>query len=196
MNYAALALSLLTCVYIVTLPLTFFKSGVYNIKWLLTGAPFIGMAASHVFAAIADWQPQLPVSWWDTTTIVSVLLNAASIAIIAMTVGTHRIPLALWHQEDDAPRSIVTYGPYARVRHPFYTAFIVYSFAGVLLFPHVITLVWLVYVLVALNLTAAREERRLSASEFGAEYIAYKDTVGRFTPKLRAQKVDASTTNR
>ena len=41
-----------------------------------------------------------------------------------------------------------------------------------------------------------REERRLSASEFGAEYIAYKDTVGRFTPKLRGQKVDASTTNR
>ena len=38
--------------------------------------------------------------------------------------------------------------------------------------------------LVRVNVTAAREEKRLSESEFGAEYRAYLQTTGRFFPKL------------
>jgi protein-S-isoprenylcysteine O-methyltransferase Ste14 len=42
----------------------------------------------------------------------------------------------------------------------------------------------MVYGLLALNFTAAREERRLRASEFGQEYLAYMQRTGRFWPKL------------
>lgn len=188
MNAAALTLALLNCLFIITLPLTFFQKGSYNLKWLITGTPFGLMAIVHILAAVLDWQP-LGVSGaaWTATTVVATVLLTGSVALIGLTVGTHRIPLALWHQDDDAPASIVTYGPYSVLRHPFYTAFIIYGIAGVLLFPHLLTLLVLSYIVIALNATAAREERRLAASEFGSEYQEYMRTAGRFTPKIRGR---------
>ena len=40
-----------------------------------------------------------------------------------------------------------------------------------------------VYAAVVLDLMAAREERRLSQSAFGAEYVAYIARTGRFLPR-------------
>ena len=41
--------------------------------------------------------------------------------------------------------------------------------------------------LIALTLTAAGEEKRLSASAFGAEYRRYLASTGRFVPRLAAR---------
>ncbi|HEY2981604.1 MAG TPA: hypothetical protein VGJ22_10515, partial [Anaerolineales bacterium] len=68
--------------------------------------------------------------------------------------------------------------------HPFYTAFLLALLAALLLCPSLGTLATMVYGLLALNFTAAREERRLRASEFGQEYLAYMQRTGRFWPKL------------
>jgi protein-S-isoprenylcysteine O-methyltransferase Ste14 len=114
----------------------------------------------------------------------SVVLCAGSIALIAFTLGTHRIPIALWHQENDAPRHIVTWGAYSRVRHPFYASFLVCLVGTVLALPHAGTIATLAYAIVALNLTAAREEKRLAASQFGEEYRQYMGRTGRFWPRL------------
>ena len=85
--------------------------------------------------------------------------SVASIALIAFTLGTHRHRLALWHQTNDAPEHLVTYGAIRRLRHPFYTAFLLALLAALLACPHVGTAatLWPGYY----NYTAAQEEQRL-----------------------------------
>jgi len=104
--------------------------------------------------------------------------------LIAMTVATHRVPLALWHQDNDAPVHLVTWGPYAYVRHPFYSAFLLAFLAATLAFPHAATLVTLLFGWTMLTATAIREERRLCHSEFGKEYAEYMASAGRFFPRV------------
>jgi protein-S-isoprenylcysteine O-methyltransferase Ste14 len=51
------------------------------------------------------------------------------------------------------------------------------------LFLHPATLGLLTYVFVVLNATAAGEEKRLAASEFGPAYAEYMKKTGRFLPR-------------
>ncbi|MCZ4119623.1 methyltransferase family protein [Streptomyces sp. H39-S7] len=175
---------LLNFTVIGALPRVFFRSdGRLNAKWWLTALPF---GLSPLFIAVAtalDWEPIVPDSWRTGLNLVAVALNAVSIALIFLTLGTHRIPVALWHQENDDPRHIVTHGAYGLIRHPFYAAFLLAFLSGAALFPHPVTLALVCYGFAALNTTAAQEERRLSGSEFGAEYRAYVDRTGRFVPR-------------
>jgi protein-S-isoprenylcysteine O-methyltransferase Ste14 len=167
------------------LPRVFFKRGALNGGWWLTALPFFCGPAFLIAAAAAGWRSWLGAGLPSTVTAaVAGVLAASSLALLTMTLGTHRIPLALWHQDDDAPASIVTYGAYARIRHPFYTSFLLALIAAAVLFPHAGTVLPLCYALVKLNLTAAREEQRLSSSEFGGEYRAYVARTGRFLPVL------------
>ncbi|MEU3465703.1 isoprenylcysteine carboxylmethyltransferase family protein [Streptomyces sp. NPDC006733] len=184
MDTPALFLLLLNFAVIGALPRVFFRSdGRFNAKWWLTALPF-GLSPLFVAAAaLLGWEPMVPGSWRTGTALVAVALNAVSIALIFLTLGTHRIPVALWHQENDAPRHLVTHGAYGLIRHPFYTAFLLAFLSAVALLPHGVTLALFCYGLVALNATAAQEERRLSGSQFGAEYRGYLARTGRFVPR-------------
>ncbi|MFI9103445.1 methyltransferase family protein [Streptomyces fildesensis] len=184
MNKPALFLLLLNFAVIGALPRVFFRSdGRFNLKWWLTALPF-GLSPLFVAGSTAvGWEPITPDSWRTGLTLVAVALNAVSIALIFLTLGTHRIPVALWHQENDDPRHIVTHGAYGLIRHPFYAAFLLAFLSGAVLFPHAITLALFCYGFVALNTTAAQEEQRLSGSEFGVEYRRYLARTGRFLPR-------------
>ncbi len=183
MNIPVLVLLLADFILIGVLPRVFFKRGSFNRGWWLTALPFWCCSIFLVVAAILKWH-----SWAGTGTTVTVLdsiaavLAGASGALIFLTIGTHRVPLALWHQKDDAPVSIVTYGAYARIRHPFYAAFLLAFVSACLLFPHLGTVLPLAYAFIGLNATAAREEKRLAASEFGDAYQEYMNRTGRFLP--------------
>jgi len=110
--------------------------------------------------------------WWLTST---------SISLISYTIGTHRISLNLWHQEQDQPHHIVTYGPYEKIRHPFYTSFIL-SLTGAFIFcPHWVTLLTLVSGIIALQITAVKEEKKLQNHD--PDYKEYMKKTGRFFPK-------------
>lgn len=186
-SHALLIVLVCNFVAIGLLPVLFFRrDGTYNLRWMATGAPFfvaplvlvLGFAGVIKLAA-QSYGPVLLVMQ-D----ISVVLCVGSIALIAMTVGTHRVRLALWHQDNDAPSQIVTWGPYKYVRHPFYTSFLLAFIAVVLAFPHPLMLACLLYSLIALSVTARREERRLINSEFGDEYRQYMTASGRFLPRL------------
>ena len=172
--------------FIGLLPKLFFRQdGSYNLMWFATAAPF-GLCGVVLGLGIADVIAPLYVTGDVHTALLAVgmALSAGSIALIAYTIGTHRVPLALWHQDNDAPRSIVTYGAYKRIRHPFYTSFILCLVGATIAFPHPLTAACLVYGLLILNHTAAREERNLLQSDFGDEYRAYLGRTGRFFPRL------------
>jgi protein-S-isoprenylcysteine O-methyltransferase Ste14 len=86
----------------------------------------------------------------------------------------------------------VTYGAYRWIRHPFYASFLLALFGALVFCPNWATLATFLEGFVILNLTAAREERRLSSSEFGAEYRDYIQRTGRFWPRLGAGSRTAS----
>jgi protein-S-isoprenylcysteine O-methyltransferase Ste14 len=111
--------------------------------------------------------------------------SLASIGLICFTLGTHRVPISLWHQNNDAPQRIVTFGAYRCMRHPFYGAFLLALLAAFLCSPQSGTALTFAYGAIILNYTAAHEEVRLQTSQFGDEYKAYILQTGRFWPKWR-----------
>lgn len=187
MQSTALINALFCFILIAALPKIFFRQdGTYNLKWILTGAPYFLSG----LACILSFTGHNPILINDQSTAYLVLqgfsaiLFMASVGLMTMTLGTHRIPLALWHQDNDAPRTIVTWGAYKYIRHPFYTSFLLSLLGGVCLAPSFATIAILVYGYVAKNQTAKKEEGKLSASELGAEYVPYIKTTGRFFPKF------------
>ena len=190
MNEAILFIYLLNFVFIGLLPKLFFrKDGSYNLMWWLTASPFF-LCTLFLLLSFAGYIPRLT-GYGNSTArvfeLVSVPFTVASVALIFFTLGTHRIPIALWHQENDAPKHIVTYGAYRWIRHPFYASFLLALFGALLFCPQWGTLITFIQGFVILNRTAAREEKRLCASQFGAEYAEYVRRTGRFWPRFGAR---------
>ncbi len=186
MTTAVLWLYLLNFLAIGLLPVIFFrKGGALNMRWWATAFPFVVVPA----LLIASWLGKIEPLQAPTAAVAAglelagVTLSAASITLIAWTRGIHRIPLALWHQGNDAPQKLITEGPYAHVRHPFYLAFLLALLGAALVCPHPGVWAVFLYSAVILNATAAKEERKLLASAFGKEYERYIRRSGRFLPK-------------
>ena len=185
MNGPVLLLCLLSYALLGSLPFAFFRRGRFNLAWFMTAGPFLGDAALIVAALAGAVSPlELPLAISEALSYVAVALVAAAIALIGCTLGVHRVPLSLWHQEDDTPAALVTYGPYARIRHPFYAAFILLLIGTAAALPHAGTLTLLIIGALQLQRTARREERRLLVSRFGAEYASYMSRTGRFLPRV------------
>jgi protein-S-isoprenylcysteine O-methyltransferase Ste14 len=171
--------------FIAALPRLFFRrDGRLNGMWFVTAGPFLLSAAVVLLCSFGPSSTLLAEGSRAAAIAASVgtSMATASIALIAFTLGTHRQPLALWHQDNDDPASIVTHGAYARVRHPFYFAFLLCLLAAAIAFPHPGTAIAFLYGWVILNVTAAREEKRLLSSEFGEQYRAYLARTRRFLP--------------
>lgn len=171
------------------LPIVFFRrDGTFNLAWFATAAPFLITAVALMLGLFdrvqSIYQPGLLVQ--TAMQMLAVVVAVASITLIGLTIGVHRVPLALWHQQNDAPVELVTWGPYARIRHPFYTSFLLAFLAAILVLPHYLTLLTWVYSSITLTMTAKREERRLMASAYGDQYIRYYRRSGRFLPRLTA----------
>jgi protein-S-isoprenylcysteine O-methyltransferase Ste14 len=171
------------------LPHLFFRGDAehrFNLRWWITSLPF----ATAPVALILSYLGRAPALLAADTGAARVLelmavpLLAGALALIAATVASHRVPLALWHQHDDAPRSIVTHGPYRWVRHPFYVSFLLLLAGSAMITRDVIALGSFGLGLAILTWTARREEQRLATSAFGADYVSYLGRTGRFVPRL------------
>ena len=185
MSAGIFALIILNLTLMGLLPRIFFRQdGSFNLMWWLTAAPFFLVSA---VVALFYFQV-LALPWGAAFQAVREMLAAAfsatSIGLMSFTLGTHRRRLSLWHQNNDAPEEIVTYGAYKRIRHPFYTSFMLAMVSTVLLCPSIWTLALSLYSILMLNHTAAGEERKLSASAFGETYRTYIGQTGRFLPKF------------
>ena len=167
-----------------SLPVLFFekRDGRLNLKWFATALPF-AVAPLLFLLGTFGVVPLLDVPLAPCRAF-GMLLAAASAGLVIATWRTHRVRLSLWHMENDAPRSLVTTGPYAWIRHPFYTSFLLGMLGATFSAPQIGLVLTSAYSAIVLDWTAAREERRLCASAFGAEYTAYKTRTGRFVPRL------------
>ena len=78
---------------------------------------------------------------------------------------------------------LATSGPYARVRHPQYMAFILVMTGFLLQWPTLVTLA-MYPILVFMYAHLAKKEEAEMLGRFGAEYAAYANRTPRFFPKL------------
>jgi protein-S-isoprenylcysteine O-methyltransferase Ste14 len=114
------------------------------------------------------------------------------LGLVAWAVG---LLLALWSARTLGPyvavdgiavdHRLVTGGPYGRIRHPLYAAFVLIGFGVALAFLSYLVLA--LALLVAVNAVQwARLEDRLLGSPhgFGTQYEAYRAHTGRFLPRL------------
>ncbi len=81
--------------------------------------------------------------------------------------------------------SLVTSGPYRRVRHPIYTATLMYAAAmGLITANYLLAALFVVPIAVLVMLRVGREEALMTGA-FGDEYRTYMNRTGRLIPKWR-----------
>jgi protein-S-isoprenylcysteine O-methyltransferase Ste14 len=186
MNGPVLLLVLLNFGAVGALTKAFFRrTGSLGWKWWATAAPLLLCPPVLIAAYTVPLRPVLPSTYTSPLAAAAAVLSAASIALMFATWATHRTPIALWHQPDDKPQQLVTCGPYRHIRHPFYTSYLLLFLAAFAVFPHWATLGLFGYMLAAVSITAAGEERRLRASAVGRDYQDYMACTGRFVPRVR-----------
>lgn len=193
MDPLVLLLLLVNYAFIACLPAFFFKrlGGQLKLAWFVTGFHFVYMPVCLLVAYLEPRIPGMPpiprllaIHPGLGLSALAIALSALSIGILAAALGSHRVRLSQWHQDGDAPVEIVSWGPYAVIRHPFYSGYILAAIAAACLAPGLATALGAIGAAVVLDRTAAREERRLLASDLGGEYAAYLGRTGRFWPRL------------
>ena len=83
-----------------------------------------------------------------------------------------------------ADHELVTWGPFAYVRHPIYSALFVWLIAMAVAFGHYWGLIFGVPLYWIGTILRIREEERLLRAQFGADYEAYAARVKRFVPGI------------
>ena len=187
LNGPVVALCLCAFALLGSLPFVFFRRGSLTRGWWLTATPFF-LDAAVLLAALARVVTHVigtAILAW-----LAVPLAASAMALTGSAVGANRVPLAMWHQENDASVTLVTWGPYGRIRHPLYTSFILMLSAAAAAVPHPATFALLLLGALQLHRTARREERRLLRSDLGPAYADYMRHTGRFVPRLAPSRAN------
>lgn len=74
-------------------------------------------------------------------------------------------------------------GPYARIRHPQYVAFVLIMFGFLLQWPTILTLL-MFPVLVYMYVRLARHEEKMVRADFGPDYDRYAARTPAFIPRV------------
>lgn len=84
-------------------------------------------------------------------------------------------------------RALATAGPYARIRHPQYVAFVLIMFGFLFQWPTLLTLA-MFPVLVYMYVRLARREEKEAIAEFGDDYRRYMENTPGFIPDIFGKK--------
>lgn len=165
--FSAFIVALFTEMY--GFPLTiYFLSGWLTEKF--PGVDFLSHDAGHLFEVMFGWRANPHFGPFH-------LLSTAFIF------GGFILLSAAWKALYQAQRKhgLATTGPYARVRHPQYDAFVLIMFGFLLQWPTILTLL-MFPVLVWMYVRLARTEERDAEAEFGERWREYAARTPRFIP--------------
>jgi len=140
------------------------------------GVDFLSHDAGHLLEVLFGWRANPH-------------FGAFHIASFALIGGGFWLLASAWKVLHAAQRThtLATDGPYARIRHPQYAAFVLILFGFLLQWPTILTLA-MFPVLAYMYLCLARREEREVADEFGDAYRRYAAATPAFFPHLRQQK--------
>jgi len=117
----------------------------------------------------------------SSITIVGASLLIISLALFWWTIFTARtIGFVL---SGDIEKLIIT-GPYAFIRHPFYTSYCLVWIGASIMFNSILLWITLVYLIAFYYQAAIGEENIILKSEHSREYGAYQKRVGMFLPRI------------
>lgn len=144
--------------------------------WLTSRFPDINWfshESSHLLQTLLGWSGDAHFSPFH---IISDILVLGGLILLA----------ASWKVLYKAQRNyeIARSGPYSKIRHPQYTAFIVIMVGFLVQWPTLPTLL-MFPVLVWLYIRLARREEKEALAMFGEQYAQYAEDTSRFIPELR-----------
>lgn len=144
--------------------------------WLagtLSGVDFLSHDAGHIWYRVFGFEgdPHLNP--------IHILSNVLIVGGFFLLAGAWRV---LYRAQQDG--TLASTGPYARIRHPQYVAFVVIMFGFLLQWPTLITLL-MFPVLVSMYVRLARREEREVRAAFGSAWEAYAAGTPAFLPRLR-----------
>ena len=144
--------------------------------WLVSRFPEIDWFShdsSHLLQTLLGWQGNAHFSPLHT---ISNILVLAGLALLAVS----------WKVLFRAQRNnqIASTGPYAKIRHPQYAAFIIIMIGFLLQWPTIPTMIMFPILIWVYSRLARREERE-AFDRFGELYAQYARRVPRFIPGIR-----------
>jgi protein-S-isoprenylcysteine O-methyltransferase Ste14 len=161
--------------------LLFASAGVWHFgSGVKSGTNIVSIASLIGFASViySLWA-QTDIYPWS---IVGVALQSLSVFLFGWCIGTSgRRNLSL-AGADSRSTKLLTEGPYALVRHPFYTSYIIFWVGGIALACSVFTLASAV-LLIAIYFHTARSEDKVLAQRFAGEFAEWHRKTGAFFPK-------------
>lgn len=108
---------------------------------------------------------------------------AATLLFLSALEAARRVPLPRTLIDDPMPKALITCGPFALVRHPFYIAYsLAWLAAPVATHGPLITLFSVVAI--TIYVAAARREEKLLEERFGEAYRIYKRGTGMLLPSV------------
>lgn len=160
---------------------------VYNRTWIQrinSFEPFILPSIALVLAVLHG--PGETPAFWRTAG----ALAGAALALLALAISIWAIasfPRVATGHFVLSDHQVVDSGPYAYIRHPFYSGVFLLWVGLILAFPHWSVLaVFLLYV-VPSYLNYIHAEERMLIDHFGEAYLAYQRRTGKLCPRLVAQ---------
>ena len=143
---------------------------------------FVLIAILVLFAIRSPWTEALSIplpGWLRWYGFIQGLASLALWTWVQAVLGKEWSPQLQLRQE----HHLVTVGPYARVRHPLYTAMFGFGASLALVSANWIFIAFAALVIAGSIARAPREEQMM-LKEFGEEYRAYMRQTGRFLPKF------------
>lgn len=108
---------------------------------------------------------------------------AATLLFLSALESARRVPLPRTFVDDPMPKALITRGPFALIRHPFYVSYsLAWLAAPVATHAPVVTAMSLVAI--GIYVAAARREERMLEERFGEAYRTYKHGTGMVVPSL------------
>jgi protein-S-isoprenylcysteine O-methyltransferase Ste14 len=91
-----------------------------------------------------------------------------------------------WIFSSDTPAFLCTTGPFAYVRNPFYTSYLLTMASAVVIVPSVLRAAVFAGMVIYFLRAALHEEKKFARSELAEEYARYQQRTGRFLPTFSA----------
>ena len=154
----------------------------FSSKKMPAGANLVSAAVLTTLAVylLLLWTGSPPVP----ALLVALVLEGISLWLFHRTIAASREGRLHFAFDVEHPVSLVTTGPYRRVRHPFYTSYLIF-WTGLAIGTWSLWAFPVLAAMAALYTTAARgEEAKFANSPMAAEYAAYKARTGMFWPRM------------
>lgn len=144
------------------------------VKWIGTG---FGLASLAAIAGLGVASA--------AACALALLTGLASLLLFWWAIRTNRRQPLSFAFAGDLPRHLVREGPYRRIRHPFYAAYLLGWLVTPIATGELLTLIPFTVMSLAYTAAARGEERQFDATPLRAEYARYRREAGLFWPRCR-----------